>query len=110
MNQSRKRLFVSIIIIVAIIIVTLALINYLPIVKCKAQGGTIIHGFARYCAFPTSDTGQPCTDSDQCENKCVYNEKTKSGECYQWNVLIGCHTLVEEDAAKQGLQYGGCGD
>lgn len=46
---------------------------------CEQQGGSYSCGEGCYCTHTTSDVGQPCTDSDQCEGLCLAVLKKQAG-------------------------------
>jgi len=62
--------------------------------SCEAQGGRWSRHYllpGESCILPTSDAGDPCTDSIQCESACV-----APGNCYGWNPIPGgCYSFVE---------------
>ncbi|MCL4872376.1 MAG: hypothetical protein KJ063_25725 [Anaerolineae bacterium] len=55
-----------------------------------------------YCNLPTSDGGQICQNSSQCEGTCIAKEVDDNasneviGECSSRNVIFGCFYLVED--------------
>lgn len=80
---------------------------------CEAQGGKWGRiGLAPRdaCNLPTSDAGQICSDSSECEGACVadlsradYDRVTKNkviidsaGKCTPWRIVVGCLAVVTD--------------
>jgi hypothetical protein len=80
---------------------------------CEAQGGKWGRiGLAPRdeCNLPTSDAGQICSDSSQCEGACVadlsradYDRVAKNkviilstGKCTPWRIVVGCLAVVTD--------------
>lgn len=73
--------------------------------KCVADGGfTDRRGMLgmEMCVFPYSDAGAKCTDSEQCEGKCINRNagtvefgQEASGQCQADSALFGCFAEVE---------------
>lgn len=60
---------------------------------CTARGGSFSPsgpGGALACIMPTSDAGQPCADSDDCEGLCL----ARSASCAPLTPLFGCHEVL----------------
>jgi hypothetical protein len=75
---------------------------------CLKQGGTWgPQGRAQQnmCDLPTTDAGQPCIDSSQCEGTCLAGEMPSIGTCSPRRVNFGCYTVM-----KDGMQIGLCVD
>jgi hypothetical protein len=75
---------------------------------CLKQGGTWgPQGRAQQnmCDLPTTDAGQPCTDSSQCEGACLGGETPSIGTCSPRRLNFGCYTVM-----KDGVQLGLCVD
>ncbi len=48
------------------------------------------------CNFKTTDFGEICTDSQQCEGKCIaQNPSDSSGTCSEWQNTFGCFNFFE---------------
>lgn len=76
--------------------------------SCERDGGRWETGMTGegFCNMPTSDGGDPCTDSEQCESYCVPPDDAEElaeagqecvGTCYEW-----------EDSCTRCLLYEGC--
>ena len=71
--------------------------------KCEKQNGTWIVGSAEYgakCILQYPDAGKECTNSDQCEGKCVTNiisQLGKTGTCQKNNDNQGCFNAIENE-------------
>lgn len=80
--------------------------------NCDALGGKwgkIGIGPVDQCNLPTRDAGSTCSDSSQCEGRCVAdlsqtqrNQITQSktpikatGKCSPWRITVGCLAVVE---------------
>lgn len=67
--------------------------------ECIAQGGVwdkIGMRPIESCNIPTSDGGEICTSSYQCEGKCIGEDATStSGKCSEWKIIVGCNAFVE---------------
>ncbi len=80
---------------------------------CEAHGGKWNRiGLAPRdaCNLPTSDAGQSCSDSSECEGACVadlsradYDRVTKNkviidstGKCTPWRIVVGCLAVVTD--------------
>lgn len=90
--------------------------------ECKTAGGVWgqIGLFPEeQCNLPTKDGGRECTDSSQCEGKCVakltdeeraevYSDKEpvrKSGGCTEMTVTTGCLAEVRDGVVKGVLCF-----
>lgn len=66
---------------------------------CIEEGGTWDDwngDGARECNYPTTDAGTRCTDSQQCEGRCLGEEEfLLYGSCSEWVDAYGCHNFVE---------------
>ncbi len=66
---------------------------------CESSGGTWKQWFMLprgSCNYPTLDAGKACSDSDQCETKCIADEEG-IGKCNEWRYLPGgCYSFVED--------------
>lgn len=70
--------------------------------QCLAQGGVWDYFGMRpekSCNFKTSDVSKSCTDSDQCEGKCLGQENITTGQCSEWITIYGCHAYIEQGQA-----------
>ncbi|MDE3090102.1 MAG: hypothetical protein KGJ80_12035 [Chloroflexota bacterium] len=84
---------------------------------CEAQGGKwgrIGLAPTESCNLPTSDGGQVCSDSSECEGLCIAdlspadrdrlirNKVTieTKGRCARWRITVGCIPLVAEGKVK----------
>jgi hypothetical protein len=47
------------------------------------------------CDLPTSDAGQPCTDSTQCEGMCLAGDTAEVGACSPTTLNFGCFPIME---------------
>ena len=87
---------------------------------CEAQGGKWSRiGLAprESCNLPTSDAGQVCSDSSQCESTCLADlsradqdriRKDKAvietqGKCAPWQIVVGCLGVVTDGKVNQIL-------
>jgi len=81
--------------------------------SCESLGGTwsgesgpVLGG---YCILPTRDASKECSDSDQCEGRCIAEltkdekdsinagqEIYRNGTCTSYMPVFGCHNLVED--------------
>jgi hypothetical protein len=67
-------------------------------VSCLLQKSTWEYGVCRY---QTSDAGQVCHRSLDCQAMCITEEsfplgmENVQGVCYEWTTAIGCLTFVE---------------
>jgi hypothetical protein len=76
--------------------------------ECTAAGGRWIQtmkGDRYYCVLPTSDGGEPCTDSDQCESWCEAPADAQSGDqvtgtCSEWQGGASCVREVVDGKAQ----------
>lgn len=60
---------------------------------CIARGGNFSPsgpGGTLACILPTSDAGQPCTASEDCEGLCL----ARSASCAPLTPLFGCHEVL----------------
>ena len=72
---------------------------------CLKQGGTWgPQGKAQQnlCDLPTTDAGQVCTDTSECEGTCFAVQSGSGGTCSPRRVNFGCHTVMK-DGAPMGL-------
>jgi len=83
-----------------------------PIAKtaqsCKAQGGSwqpVCMLGSEYCVLSYADAGKSCTDSSQCQGKClVVSAKIQpTGQCQLNNNPCGCFSSMENGQALPGL-------
>lgn len=68
---------------------------------CLKQGGTWgPQGISAedVCDLPTTDAGQPCTDSSQCEGLCFANAAGTSGTCSPRRLNFSCYTIMKDGA------------
>jgi hypothetical protein len=75
---------------------------------CLKQGGTWGPqgmGQQDLCDLPTTDAGQPCTDSSQCEGTCFASDTSSIGTCSPRRPNFGCLTVM-----KDGMPIGLCVD
>lgn len=71
---------------------------------CEQQGGKWGQaGFSpARCNLPTADGGTSCQSSSSCESYCMQEEASADaseeeiGVCYEWTLLEGCNTLIED--------------
>ncbi|WP_022953883.1 hypothetical protein [Leucothrix mucor] len=78
--------------------------------SCKQQGGTWgkvgLGGFMA-CTIPTGDAGKSCTDSSECERRCLTGVgepgKQVTGQCQSSNQPFGCWAEVLKGVAQPGL-------
>jgi len=79
--------------------------------SCEAKGGKweIVGAWQKeQCNLPTLDGGKDCSDSQDCEGKCIADlseeEKRevylrpikKKGRCTSWKIVVGCFNFVEK--------------
>lgn len=79
---------------------------------CKANGGTVkpVCRMQRpACIFTYKDAGKACTDSDQCEGRCIAADgampgdgETVAGVCEVDNDICGCSTEIVGGKAQAG--------
>ncbi len=65
--------------------------------ECLALGGTWgPQGMLQLdmCDLPTTDAGQPCTDSSQCEGMCLAGETPEVGACSPTTLNFGCFPIM----------------
>jgi len=65
------------------ILVVIALIFLIPSIRCKNSGGSYEGvGLAgnSMCIITYKDAGQSCTNSSQCEGRCIYDGRNSNGE------------------------------
>lgn len=54
------------------------------------------------CDMKTTDAGNRCTDSSQCQGACIAeNESAKAGQCAAWAFTFGCYYFMEHGVAQQ---------
>lgn len=55
------------------------------------------------CILPASDSGKTCTDSSQCESKCIASEpESNDGKCYSWKPIPGgCYYFIESGTSEK---------
>jgi hypothetical protein len=73
---------------------------------CLKQGGTWgPQGVSpkAVCDLPTTDAGQPCTDSSQCEGLCFANDTGSIGTCSPRRLNFSCYMIM-----KDGTPIGVC--
>lgn len=73
---------------------------------CLADGGTMqVMGRAGTlgCVRPMADAGRMCTDSSQCEARCLYTgddvpapDVPVTGQCAETDFRFGCQAIVED--------------
>lgn len=66
---------------------------------CLDQGGTWgPQGLAQMdmCDLPTTDAGQPCTDSSQCQGLCLASDNPTTGTCSPRTLNFGCRDIIED--------------
>jgi len=69
--------------ILLVILVASALIFLIPSIRCKSGGGSYERvGLAgnSMCIITYKDAGQSCTNSSQCEGRCIYDGRNSDGE------------------------------
>lgn len=60
--------------------------------ECEQNGGSYERGYAfMVCVMPTSDAGQSCTSSSQCEGHCLAD----GGVCTPRIPYFGCYETLE---------------
>lgn len=79
---------------------------------CQSAGGTVqrrgMLGMEQ-CVHPYADAGKPCTDSAQCQGKCVGSagavspDKAASGTCQADDKLYGCYAEVKQGKAVNAI-------
>lgn len=69
--------------------------------ECEASGGTVMRrGMANMetCVHSYADGGKACTDSSQCEGKCVGapgpETQQTAGSCQKDDQLFGCYSEI----------------
>ena len=77
--------------------------------ECFARSGTWgFHGATEvpgpFCALPTTDAGEPCTDYSQCQGHCLAPEnairgRRTGGVCAPFDFPGGCFNMVEQGKA-----------
>ncbi len=82
------------------------------VAACKANGGTVkpVCRMQRpACIFTYKDAGKACTDSDQCEGRCIAADGAMpadgaavAGICETDNDLCGCSTEILGGKAQAG--------
>ena len=81
---------------------------------CRARGGEmrrVGRMQSLQCVIPTADAGRSCTDSDQCERRCILSDSVKptrpdtpvTGTCQAESVRFGCFQTVEDGRAGPAL-------
>ena len=59
------------------------------------------------CTIPTGDAGKSCTDSSECERRCLTGVgepgKQVTGQCQSSNQPFGCWAEVLKGVAQPGL-------
>jgi hypothetical protein len=66
--------------------------------ECLALGGTWgPQGMLQLdmCDLPTTDAGQPCNDSSQCEGMCLAGDTPEVGACSPTTLNFGCFPIME---------------
>jgi putative hemolysin len=75
---------------------------------CTSAGGRIERRGrigAELCVRPFADAGKQCTDSSQCEGKCIGSSEQASstmpvsGQCQADDRLFGCHSEISQGKA-----------
>ena len=111
-KEISKTISISIIFVIIIAIIIGALLFYLipkiPEIICEQKGGnwgawSDIPDAPQRCNLPTSDAGEECTDSSQCESYCQTQNSAiigteVIGECYGFE-LFTCIQKVENGLA-----------
>ncbi|MEK6941069.1 MAG: hypothetical protein AABW49_04180 [Nanoarchaeota archaeon] len=67
--------------------------------ECRKIGGDYgRHGIAQnlYCNPPTSDGGNICNKSDECEGLCMLSDDGK-GYCQKYKYQFGCFSALQTD-------------
>lgn len=75
---------------------------------CKAQGGSwqpVCMLGRNYCILSYADAGKACTDSSQCQGKClvVPDRIQTTGQCQLNNNPCGCFSTMEHGQPQPGL-------
>ena len=75
---------------------------------CKEQGGKVreVGIFRRpLCEFPYTDANKECTNSSQCEGKCLYTGDMDAlpgeilGKCQSTNYIGGCFAQIDSNGS-----------
>lgn len=79
--------------------------------QCDSLGGEIqragLLGW-EHCILPYADAGKTCSDSAECEGRCLVNEMTDtgtalSGTCQADSNPFGCYTEMEDGEAGMAI-------
>jgi len=93
-------------------------LSEIDIEACEASGGEI-RGVCMFgipdCVIPYSDAGDSCSDSSECEGRCVFDQSTinydespvvgqeSKGICTADSDTCGCWWEIEDGVVQQGL-------
>ncbi|MCA9383874.1 hypothetical protein KC909_05930 [Candidatus Dojkabacteria bacterium] len=106
----------KLVIIVAVVLAFITVSSYLIFFSketdtresCEANGGywTVIPGI-EVCNYPSDDAGKECTDSSQCEYRCLAPLGTEEGTSFtgscQESSFIDCYTEIKDGVVIGGL-------
>ncbi|MEZ5535238.1 MAG: hypothetical protein R3F02_06395 [Thiolinea sp.] len=81
--------------------------------SCKQAGGDWVRGglAGQYgCVYPATDAGKTCTDSDQCQYRCLARPEDQleigqkaTGQCQADSSPFGCRTEIKNGMAEPTL-------
>lgn len=71
--------------------------------RCSEQGKQVYRGGINgwFCANPTTDAGQECRASTECESACLLpDERARRGQCAALTTILGCFEMLDDQGEK----------